>query len=392
MKQISNNKIILFLIYFTIIYIICDLIFGKIFNEGVAYMCRDQYLHHKYCPSSKRTYIMAKIDGGKKIESYWNKSSIRVKNKKFLNSRTNFNDFEIILIGDSFIAQRQLNFNDRISSLINLNLKNNIANQIGTGSWSPMNYLQAIRLINPMKKQKIHIFFYSNDFYSYGYGMSVSSYYDRIIEKNLSNISWKNSESYKSKFNRWFLNNSYTKQFLWKNKKANKIIEKEKKKLIKLNIDDVSNDCKKLEKIKKKLNSDRAKSLVEHSFTSNCFSNKLIRNIKLTKDITDQIENIKQELNLDVYYYLIPSSAYSSREGYSFKENYGFHRTSRLTNKGLYFALENALNLDIVNLEDVFLKHPNKNNKYFHLDGHWNELGSSIVKDIVLSKMKKISM
>ena len=40
-----------------------------------------QYLHHKYCPASSRTYRMARVDGGKVVESHWNLDSVRVKTR-----------------------------------------------------------------------------------------------------------------------------------------------------------------------------------------------------------------------------------------------------------------------------------------------------------------------
>ena len=56
----------------TLLFFFSDFLLGQYLNDGV-YMCRDAFLHHKYCPQSKRTYRMTEFDGGKVIDSYWNR-------------------------------------------------------------------------------------------------------------------------------------------------------------------------------------------------------------------------------------------------------------------------------------------------------------------------------
>ena len=82
----------------TLVYVISDFLLGQYINDGVAYMCRDEFLHHKYCPESKRTYRLTELDDSKVIDSYWNRDSVRVKNRNEMKSNTDFQRYKNVFI------------------------------------------------------------------------------------------------------------------------------------------------------------------------------------------------------------------------------------------------------------------------------------------------------
>ena len=380
-----TNKVGQFCVFIlvTVTLFICgDLLLGHFLNDGVAYMCRDELLHHRYCPQSRRTYRMTEVDGGQVIDSYWNNDSIRVKNKKDISSHSDFQSYEHLLIGDSFIAQRQVQYEERLSSIINESLGGQVSVQFGTGSWNMVTYTQAIKYTSPRKGQKVHIFLMANDFYSNGYGMSTARYYEKFKEMNITNISWPgNRETVNSIFRRWLSNNSFTYQyFKFRSKSSNAEQQSaESEELSLINITEIEYDCEKLEEYRSQFKSSKTFALIEHAFDISCYDDQAISNLRALVKLDAYLQKLAIKEGFSLYYYFIPNGTFNRFEGHGFKIAYGLDKDSSITSEGMREAIEESLEQPVFSFEDFFKHLGDMPLKYYSHDGHWNSLGSYLV-------------
>jgi hypothetical protein len=375
-KEISTSIVITALIY-----VISDFFLGQYLNDGVAYMCRDELMHHKYCPESRRTYRMTELDDSKVIESYWNRESVRVRNAKEMKSNTDFQKYNNVIIGDSFVAQRQVLFDERVSSILNQLLGKNTAIQFGTGSWNMVTYIQALKHIEPRKGQNVHIFLMANDFYSNGYGMSNARYYRPFKDADPAEIFWAgNIETFETKAKRWLSNNSFTYQFIkFKfDAKKQKDVMRDANYLPLIELDEIQLDCGLLEKYRDMFENDKTFSLVEHAFDMSCYDQKALENLIVLRNLDSYLTQLAAKEDFSVFYYFVPSGAFRSNEGRGFKIAYGLNGKSSVTGEGMRAAIENTLNKPVFSFEELFMKH-HGGPLYYSFDGHWNAGGSSVV-------------
>ncbi len=369
------------LFFFILFFSVADLSLGYFHNDSVAYMCRDPFLHHKYCPEASRTYRMSSLDGGEIKESHWNKSSVRVERLDDKHTRTNFNDFKNIFIGDSFIAQRQVEYEERLSSIINAETENSMVIQFGTGSWNMLTYLQAIRDINPSKGQVVHVFLMANDFYSF-YGWSTKDYVRKFAKLGLDKVDFnRSSESFNSRFWRWLANNSFTYQLINYKLKPTRTNDSagESRNLPLITENDIVTDCSKLGYYREILGDSLAFSLVEHSFDQSCFTDQANLNLEAAKNINHHIQRLAEKSKFSVKYYFIPNGTYDKEEGRSFKEGYGLNEGTSVTSEGMRRALEISMGVPVFSIESIFKKNSGDVLVYYPYDGHWNAAGSKMV-------------
>jgi hypothetical protein len=378
------------LIVFLAILIPIDFGLGYFYNDSVSYMCRDKHLHHRYCPSSVRTYKMADVDGGMVHESYWDKTSVRVKTAGKKRGSTDFKKFKNVIIGDSFVAQRQVSFESRVSSLVNKSLGEQSFVQFGTGSWNFVTYLQALKQIEPVENQTIHFFLMANDFYSY-YGLSNLSYYESSVSRVVSDLSWRSEETLKSMFLRFLSNRSFIFQSLkFKLAKTNPSGSKKNGGRVLVKLPHVSSKCDLLKSFFEKLGETRTYSLVEHSFEEACFSSNLKRNIEIATMIHEYIQKLATQKKFILKYYFVPNGTIFQDEVEEFKIVYGLDPSSILTSEGLRMSLQKRMGVPIFSFEKHFKEsYKIGDDLYYRYDGHWNSLGSASVAKALLGNMMK---
>jgi len=383
MSWIKKSKQVIIYLSVTILFFgFFDFLLGQYLNDGVAYICRDEMLHHKYCPQSKRTYRMTEADGAAVINSYWNKDSVQVKNTNEMSLNTDFHQYQNILIGDSFVAQRQVLFEERMSSILNQRLGKGAAIQFGTGSWNMVTYTQAIKKIKPRKGQNIHIFLMANDFFSNGYGMSNAKYYEQFREKGPEEIFWDGrTETATTKFKRWLSNNSFSYQFFnFKNSaKRPNIYTQDSAALPLIELGEVQMDCGLLENYRNMLKNPITFSLVEHAFDLSCYNQEVLDNLIVLKELDIYLSQMAAKEGYYIYYYFIPHGSYKDNEAKEFKFNLGLNRNSYITNEGMHSAVEYTLNKSVVSLEKLFNQQKGASLLYYSHDGHWNSAGTLVV-------------
>lgn len=363
-----------------------DLILGYFLNDSVAYMCRDTRVHHKYCPGVTRTYKMNRKDGGKTINSHWNQSSVRVYDKSQKSGYTDFSKYKHVLIGDSFVAQRQVETDETISNLLNLRLGSIDFVQYGTGSWNFLTYYEAIRTIEPSRGQHVHIFLMANDFYSY-YGLSTSSYSKKVNFDD--DIKWpRRTENFLTYITRFVSNNSFTYQTL----KYKMTKELKYRKILKLPVvsePTVNSDCGVLKQYFKKFGKTRLYSLVEQSFDKNCFSSRALENLEYARKISKKLKTFSKKMGFKLSYYLVPNGTFSEQEVEGFKRSHGVDGKSVLTSEGIRIALESSIGEKIHSFEKylIEIKRARGLDKvYYSYDGHWNSTGSKLIADFLFEK------
>lgn len=363
-----------------VLFLVLDFGLGFMMNDSVAYMCRDEVVHHRYCPRATRTYRMHSADGGQVIESHWNLDGVRVEEGQ-KDTNTDFTQFDHILIGDSFIAQRQVEYSERISAILNSNGTSSV--QLGTGSWNLVNYRNFIRNTQFSDRATIHIFLMANDFYS-KYAMSTAKYYESTNQGS----NWPgNKETLLTKAKRFIANKSFTYQtlaFKWnKNSDAGK--RRHNSELPKLELRQVMKDCEKLNKWNSVL-SDLAYSLVEQAFDPSCLSEEAQRNIVIANRIFQEIATYAEVNGLNIKYYLVPNGTIFRDEVKEFKKIYGIHPDSVVTSNGLYEALKEFLGRQLVSIEMYARQHKGDRDLYYSYDGHWNAVGSELIAQLVLER------
>jgi hypothetical protein len=364
-----------------LVYVISDFLLGQYINDGVAYMCRDELLHHKYCPESKRTYRMTEFDDSKVIDSYWNRDSVRVRNRNEMKSNTDFQRYKNVFIGDSFVAQRQVLFEERFSSILNQLFGKDTAIQFGTGSWNMVTYTQALKHVSPGKGQNVHIFLMANDFYSNGYGMSNARYYRQFKDAGPAEIFWAGRmETSETKVKRWLSNNSFTYQFInfkFDIKKQKDVI-RDANHLPLIELDEIQLDCNLLEKYRHMFENSKTFSLVEHAFDMSCYDQNALENLVVLKNLDLYLTQLAAKEGFSIFYYFVPHGAFRSNEAQRFKIAYGLNGNSSITSEGMRAAIENTLKKPVFSFEELFKKHRGEP-MYYSYDGHWNANGSSVV-------------
>jgi hypothetical protein len=125
--------------------------------------CFDSVLHHKYCANVHELRHMAKEDGNQYISTYISKDGISVNNPSEMNDSFNINNYELIIIGDSFIQAEEIKYADRLGAQIQVESGQNVLS-FGYSSWAPA--LQTNWLLSQKLKRgdKIIYFIMGNDF------------------------------------------------------------------------------------------------------------------------------------------------------------------------------------------------------------------------------------
>mgnify|MGYP000278551964 CR=1 FL=1 len=377
------------LIYIIALFIIADLSVGYVLNDSVAYICKDPVLHHKYCPGSTRTYNMVEEDGGNTFESYWNQSSIQVQHINEKNSTTNFENYDHILISDSFGAQRQVAYEDSMSAIMNAQEINTV--QVGAGSWNFLSYHNFILSEQFKPGATIHILLMANDFYS-RYGGSIRNYY-RFSEIKEGIIRWPNrEETTRDTFKRFLSNFSFVYQnFALKQSKSNIADGTHTNTFIDVDSNVTSADCKALKNNKGKL-LPLAESLLMHAYSKNCYDNNLLENIEISQTLLQNIEKYSKDNNVNIMWYFMPNGTFAEDEVPFFKAAYGLHAKSKITSLGISKELARALGKDLPNFETSFTKYKHENPNdilYYPYDGHLNARGSRIAALAIIRRINE---
>jgi len=382
-------KIIVYnLIFLILLLVIGDLTLGHLLNDPVKYMCKDKRLHHIYCPESERVYRMENDDGGKVFRSYWNKQGLRVKFSNEKGDHINTSTFDMINIGDSFMAQRQVEYEDRVSSFVSRQTSLKVL-QVGVGSWSVVNYRNWIEDNKLGSGVIVNVFIMANDLYPFGYGMSNYMYH-KYLENENGKLIWKDSEEKTNYYKRFLINNSFIYHFF-----NEKVISQDYSKIkskyeaVKVSFDTVQNDCDSLPK--KGKYTPYAYSHIIMAFERKCWPEEMENNYRVTiEDLTSIIEKVS-DVDGKVNVYMIPNGWAMKNEVLAGKQHptYQIGKDVTITMNALVKVLKNDLNISVVSLEDYFkqIKQTDSRNLYYPYDAHWNKLGSEYVAKKIISDL-----
>ncbi len=390
-----NNiiKIIIYNLIFLLIFLaIGDFTLGTLLNDPVKYMCKDERLHHIYCPESERVYRMNNVDGEKIFRSYWNRQGLRVKLSNEKSDRIDTSMFDVINIGDSFMAQRQVEYDDRVSSVVNKRSSFKSL-QVGVGSWSVINYRNWIEDNKLAKGVIVNVFIMANDLYPFGYGMSNYMYHKYLEEKN-GKLYWKDAKEETSYFKRFLVNNSYVYQYINHKEVAHDYSKiKSKYEEVGVSYDTVQSDCDLLPE--KDRYTPYAYSHIIMAFERQCWPEEMGDNYRVTiEDINGIIKNVSK-VDGKVNIYMIPNGWAMKNEVLVGKQHptYQIGKDVIITMNGLVNAFKNDLEINVVSLEDYMkqIKSSESRNLYYPNDAHWNKLGSEYVAKKLIYDLSHLS-
>lgn len=385
--------LIINLLLFSIFIVIGDLTLGSILNDPVKYMCKDKRLHHIYCPESERVYRMNNDDGNKVFRSYWNIQGLRVKSPDEKADLIDTSLFDVINIGDSFMAQRQVEYMDRVSSVINAQTSFKSL-QVGVGSWSVINYRNWIEDNKLGNGVKVNVFIMANDLYPFGYGMSNYMYH-KYVEKKNGKLYWKNTEEETNYLERFLINNSYIYQFI-----NHKVVTQDYSKIkdkyeeVGISYDTVQINCDLLPK--KDRYTPYAYSHIIMAFDRKCWPEEMENNYRVTIEDLKSIINKVNYLDGKLSVYMIPNGWAMKNEVLAGKQHptYQIGKEVVITMNGLVNALKKDLNVNIVSLEDYMkqIKKTDSRNLYYPYDSHWNKVGSEYIAKKIIDDLSKTTV
>jgi hypothetical protein len=129
--------------------------------------CFDEMTHHINCPGGVAGKTMSRADGGRHFYSYMNRSGFRVKSAGRMDTVTSVKSFKIINIGDSFLEQKHVSFEQTIGQELQ-KLTGLKTADVGASSWAPANILGWLGKHPPAAGTDINVFTFNNDFFTGG--------------------------------------------------------------------------------------------------------------------------------------------------------------------------------------------------------------------------------
>lgn len=399
MKTLSINLIIL-----TLIVGFFEMVFGQWFfkwhfhNNIIDYVsCKNSLTYWSYCPNTNAINRMSAEDGSAWIDNYVNKSSVRVKSRELMNSKTKFNDYQIYITGDSFIQADETNFNETLGFWIEKKTGLKTLNH-GYSSWAPVQYYNYLSTIKFDPDDIVILFTSINDF---------------IQEDNNSNLNWYNREH--------VVNNDGDIRFVITEAdfNHNRVISSQKSKSVLYQIyyylkkryetntekiigfkkfkmqdewkdyevfDDkivkLQSDCNILKKYK-----NISKITFEYlhfAFDEKCYTDKFKRYLDSGVNDIIKLSNYLKKTKTTLIVIPYPTMFSFINEGVVIKQHPYFSASpgSIITSQGLSKYLKKRIDNKVIEIEESLLKKydSEKNNElYFNEDGHWNSYSHKII-------------
>ncbi len=371
----------------------------------VGVTCFDPVTHHKYCENVHQLRYMAKDDGGELISTYVSQDGIAVEKPSNMNDAFNIVDYEVIIIGDSFIQAEEIKFEDRIGSRIE-DLAGVHVLTHGYSSWAPVIQTNWLLTQNIQKGQKVIYFVMSNDF-TPSYANSNLSYHRTVVKKNKISgrevfqfAPSRSDEPHAAvalKFSQKITNKSF---FLARTalllKSHTKATSTDDLNLFQDSFEEYFNTCDEFY-----ANQTTQSSMKLMIYDYLVFSQKVecwqdAHRAEVISGINDirRAKAYLDEVGAELYVYLIPSGWAFPGENMIGKASAGYFNLAPgtlVSQQGLaaFMTQElNKLNINFTDLEPVIKKLRNKGEEwYFPVDGHWTELAherlaSYLVRDL----------
>lgn len=386
-KLIVINAVVL-----ATLFVVADFSLGYAFNKPVVYLCRDPRLHHVHCPHAARIYQMDEVDGGRTITSFWNVQGLRaVAPDKSMPLDTR--EFDVVLVGDSFMEQRQVAFEDRVSTLMESRTGAKTL-QAGTGSWSVINYRNWLLQHEFKTGAKVGVFIMANDLYAFGYGMSNVGYHRGATVVN-GEPTWPDSvETTKTMLTRFLTNNSFLFQLRFDRAQAQSAqIADNSYDVMAFDVADIA-DCNRLGGILESKVTPYAKSVAVQAFHRWCWPAEMEENLQTVVSDIRAIQSHLAKHGAELHIYFVPNGWVMPKEATAAKAHptYKIDADAVITSAGVVRALRDALSLPVVSLEDELIaakrgRHERDVLYYYPMDAHWNRVGSSVVADIVVQSL-----
>jgi len=342
-------------------------------TRAIGETCYNTLTHHDYCPGIIHINSNHPKDGGQKIENYINKSGIRVLDKKDINSITDFKEYDVINIGDSFLQADEIKYKDTLSFIQEQKTKNKVL-QVGYSSWAPITMRRWLESKKLKKHVHVNVFAMINDF-TINYGKANIHYQNKINSKGEFNIPHQNTPT---KIDKLKQNSFFYSKF-----KAifhSQATPPKKSSELSGTYEQKSSNCKILHKLKSKI-TDLTFNYLEFAFNNECWSEQTVSAVQSAVEDLKKIQILISSIDGTVTFYLIPA-------GWAFKDEniigkqtsvYMINQETAITTLELSNYISNYL--PIINLENILKKFKKRNKKllYFPLDGHWNKEAHRVI-------------
>ncbi len=396
-----NFKLLTIQLFITIVFIFLGLLLiieipplaliyfqSKILNKNFKQRCNDIVLNQinfKYASCPNNVYVK---QGGldypiiKETLSYTDGFGGRV-NKNSLGKNFDKNEFNLFLIGDSFIQADELPYEKTVYGIINnsTNSKNFKAYGFGFSSWNTQEYLSSIKAINA-NNSLYDVFLFPNDITpSYRKSRYASSRKKLIDSKNSTNKNFfKNRLSKSITFQKL--------KELYLNKKSKIITEK-----FWLQYPKEKDKCQYLENNKDFL-STRLVDYIYYSLPYKCWTEIHRESYRL---VLEDIENMKEEAykrNSKIRFIYLPPGFSFQNENFPGRTHryYGIPKNIELKLSGLVQKFKNDIPTSFVDLDKAIsielsrykqkkdCKTEKCNNLFYYpYDGHLNHQGHNFL-------------
>ncbi len=346
--------------------------------------CPDVLVHHNYCPGIVHRRYMAKADGGAVVDTFVNRSSIAVPTPELRESTSDFAEYDLINIGDSFLQAEEVPFAQRLTAQMPVN--NLKAVQVGYSSWAPITMLNWLRGHPPKPGSHVNLLLMTNDFIA-SYRNSNIGYYEHLESSGSDQFRF-NTTRARSADDSLFARLKRRSFFLsrWVQFRSGATAESTKNELENSKqafrssaFATFAADCEPLPEY-----ADRIDSLPSLLYDYLAFSRPLqcwsaAQRQAVDNAIADieRIQSFLQARKATLSVYLIPAGWAFPQENMVGKASprfYGIQAEATITHAGLADHLTSRLqHLDFVDLEPVIreLKEGDDEQWYFPVDGHW---------------------
>ncbi|MGI9326706.1 MAG: alginate O-acetyltransferase AlgX-related protein [Pseudomonadales bacterium] len=346
--------------------------------------CPDAQVHHNYCPGIVHRRYMARADGGAVVDTFVNQSAIAVPKPDTRESTTDFADYDIINIGDSFLQAEEVSFARRLTA--QMPVGDLQALQVGYSSWAPITMLNWFREHVSKPGSHVNLLLMTNDFIA-SYGNSNLGYYEHLKSSDAAYFEF-NTTKAKSADDSLLASLTRRSFFLSRWAQFRKVAKAEKSKQALVNAKpsfdstafaafDAS--CEPLPAY-----ADRREHLptllydyLAFARPSKCWSSVQREAVDNAINDIERIRTLLQARKVSLSIYLIPAGWAFPEENMVGKASprfYGIQAQATITHAGLGNHLASRLrNLDFVDLEPVIrqLKEEDSEHWYFPVDGHW---------------------
>lgn len=370
--------------------------------RSVLISCFDRYVHHNYCPHYHFRRHMSAADGGEFISTYTNAQGYAVANPSDMHRMYNPKDFDVILIGDSFIQAEEMEYSKRLGPQLEKKTELSVL-QVGYSSWAPAVQTNWLRANNLAPDQHVFYFVMTNDF-TPSYGSSNGKYhdwakgYDRetgimFFEPDPENDTVELADI---DFGQMLLHRSF---FLSRLEEfisfrdlpqGSPLLSSDDIALLRNSCETLSYEAEKLG-IREKLIFD----YIVYSTPQDCWD----RPYKV--EVDGAVEDIKaahaitEETGARLHVLLIaPGWAFTGENqiGKSDPENFSLREDALVGNNGLAKYLTSQLSgygIDFIDLEPIITeaKKLNSHQFYFPLDGHWTPETHTLLSDLIAQKL-----